>query len=138
MPASASETPASAGLFAQLAALLSAKLAYLRVRLELLGIESKEALANGAIILALVAGALVVVVFGYLFLVIALVFLIAWALGGGNAWIWVMLGAGVLHVLGAVALVFLAKMRFSRPMFPATIDEFKKDQQWLMTPANRN
>lgn len=140
MPGPSPDAAAAApgGLFAQLAALLGAKLAYLRARLELAGLEGKEALANYAIILALAVTALVVVVFGYFFLVIALVFLIAWACGGGNAWIWVMLGAGVLHFIGAAALALVAKTRLSRRMFAATLDEFKNDQEWLTTRANPN
>ena len=131
-------TATSGGLFAQLAALLAAKLAYLRARFELAAIEGKEALVNYGITLALAMGALVAIVFGYLFLVIALVFLVAWALGGGNAWIWVMLGAGVLHVIGAAGLALVARARLSRPAFAATMDEFKKDQEWLTTRANPN
>ena len=133
MPGSSPDasTAEARGLLAELAALLGAKLAWLRAHFELAGIEGKEALANYAIIGALAVGALVVVVFGYLFVVIALVFLIAWACGGGNAWIWVMLGAGVLHFIAAAGFALVAKARLARRMFEATLDEFGKDQQWL-------
>ena len=65
MPGSSPDAPTAEarGLLAELAALLGAKLAYLRARFELAGIEGKEALANYAIIGALAIGALVVVVF---------------------------------------------------------------------------
>ena len=90
---------AKAGLFGHLSALLAAKLAYLKARLELAGIEGKEAAIHLAIILGLAVMALVLVIFGYAFVVLALVFLIALAFGGGNAWIWVLIGAAVMSLL---------------------------------------
>ena len=126
------------GLFSHLRALLGAKLAYLRARLLLAGLEGKEAAVHYALIVGLAIGALVISVFGYLFLVIAVVFLIAWACGGGNAWIWVTLGAAFVHFLGAATLLVVAKGKLSQPMFAATLDELKKDQQWLKNPANPN
>lgn len=126
------------GLFSHAAALLSAKLVYLRARLELAGLEGKEAAAHVAVLVALAIGALVVAIFGYLFFVIAAVFLIAWAVGGGNAWIWVTLGAAFMHFIAAAALAIVAKVKLSRPLFAATLDEFKKDQEWLKNPANLN
>ncbi len=126
------------GLFRNLSSLLGAKLAYLRARLELAGLEGKEAAVHYGLILSLACVALVMIVFGYLFLVIALVFLVALAFGGGDAWIWVTLGAAVLHFIGAAGLLLLAKMKLGQPMFAATLDELKKDQQWLKTPGNLN
>jgi uncharacterized membrane protein YqjE len=126
------------GLFAHLAGLLSAKLAYLRARLQLAGIEAREATVHYAIILGLAIGALVVVVFGYLFLVIALVFLVAALLGTEHAWIWVLMGAAFLHLLGAAILGWIAKEKLSAPMFTASLNELKKDQEWLKTSVKKN
>jgi len=126
------------GLFRNFSALLSGKLSYLRARLQLAGLESKEAAVHYGIILALACVALVTIVFGYLFLVIALVFLVALAFGGGNAWIWVTFAAALLHFIGAALLLLVAKAKLAQPMFAATLDEFKKDQQWLKTPENPN
>ena len=131
-------TTDDAGLFRHFSALLSAKLAYLRARLQLAGIEGKEAAVHSAVILGLAAGGLIVLVFGYLFLIIGLVFLIAVALGGGNAWIWVLLGAALLHIAGAALLIFIAKSKLETPLFPLTLDELKKDQEWLKTNAKPN
>ena len=128
----------SDGIFSRLTALLGAKLAYVRARLQLAGLEGKEAAVHYGIILGLAIGAMVIAIFGYLFFVIAIVFLIALAFGGGNAWIWVMLGAGFVHFVGTAILLLVAKAKLSQPMFAATLDEFKKDQQWLKTPANPN
>lgn len=129
---------AAAGIFAHLSALLSAKLAYLRARLELAGLEGKEAAVHYALILGLALGGALALVFGYLFLVIGGVFLIAWACGGGNAWIWVTLGAAALHFVGAVVLLLIAKSRLATPMFSATLGEFKQDQEWLKTNTKPN
>jgi uncharacterized membrane protein YqjE len=126
------------GLFAHLAGLLAANLAYLRARLELAGIEAREASVHYAIILGLAIGALIVLVFGYLFLVIALVFLVAALLGTPHAWIWVLLGAALLHLLGAGILGWIAKVKLSAPMFTASLNELKKDQEWLKTTAKQN
>src|SRR5271154_6752598 len=86
----------AAGLFGHLSALLAAKLAYLKARLELAGIEGKEAAIHLTIILGFVIGAGLVAVFGYLFVVLALVFLIARAFGEGS-WPWVLAGAALFH-----------------------------------------
>ena len=126
------------GFFAHFAGLLAAKLAYLRARLELAGIEAREAAVHYAIILGLAIGALIVLVFGYLFLVIALVFLVAALLGTAHAWIWVLLGAALLHLLGAAILAWIAKAKLSSPMFTASLNELKKDQEWLKTSVKSN
>ncbi len=128
----------AAGLFGHLSALLAAQLAYLRARLELAGVEGKEAAVHAGIILGLAVGGLIAAVFGYFFLVLALVFLIALALGGGSAWIWVLLGAALVHLAGAAVLVWIAKSKLGAPFFPLTLDELKKDQEWLKTHAKPN
>jgi uncharacterized membrane protein YqjE len=124
------------GIFAHFAALLAAKLDYLRARLQLLGLEGKEAAIHYGIIAGLAIGALVAAVFGYLFFVIAFVFFIAWLCGGGNAWIAVALVVAVVHFGAAAALAIAAKWKLEKPVFSATIEEFRKDQEWLQKPAN--
>lgn len=126
------------GVIASVAALIGAKLDYLRARCELAGLEGKEAAVNYAIILALAVCALVVIVFAYLFLIIAIVFLIALAFDSASAWIWVMMGAGVLHLLIAGGCLYVAKMRLDRRMFGTTLDEFRKDKEWLTKIGKKN
>ncbi len=118
-------------MFRHLSGILSAFLDYLKARLELAGLEGKDAGIRIAIVIALAVIALVVVVFGYFFLCLAVVFLIAWAIGTEHAWIWVTLSMGLLHFGVAIACVLIAKARLSAPMFPATLQEFKKDHEWL-------
>lgn len=128
----------AAGNFGHFSALVAAKLSYLRARLKLAGIEGKEAALHGSIILALAVGALIAVVFGYLLLVLALVFIVALAFGGGNAWIWVLLGAAILHFVGAAVLLLTARAKLGTPLFPLTLEEFQKDQAWLKSTTKRS
>ena len=128
----------AAGIFGHLTALLAAKLAYVQARLELAGLEGREAAAHYGVILGLAVGGLIALVFGYLFAVIALVFLVAHLIGGEMAWIWVLLGAAALHFLGAAGLVLVARSRLGTPMFSASLDELKQDQEWLKTNAKPN
>jgi uncharacterized membrane protein YqjE len=141
MPEPSSEDRRAAeaeGLWGHLAGLLGAKLAYLRARAELAGIEGREAAMHFGIVLGLAVGGLVLLVFSYVFLVLAGVFAVAWLCGGGNAWIWVLLGAAVLHLLVAGGLLLAVRMKITRPVFTATLEEFRKDQAWLTTPAKPN
>ena len=124
--------------FEHATAWLATLLAHLRVRMELAGIEGKEAALHYGVLLALAVAALVFTVFGYLFLCLALVFLLAWACGGGHAWILVLLGMSALHLCGGAGVFFWIREKLSSPMFSATLDELRKDQEWLTsTTANR-
>ncbi len=127
-----------AGILGHFSALIAAKLGYLRARLKLAGIEGKEAGIHVGIILGLAICALVAVIFGYFLLVIGLVFLISLAFGGGNAWIWVLMAAAGVHFLIALILLLIAKARLGIPFFPLTLDELKKDQEWLKTTIKPN
>jgi uncharacterized membrane protein YqjE len=131
------EPSSEAGFFRHTAETLSAALDYLMARFHLAGIEAKVASIHYVIMLALLIGALVVVIFGYFFLCLALIFFVAWLCGGGNAWIWVTFATALLHFGGAVACVLIAKHKFAEPMFRVTLQEFRKDQQWLNPPVAR-
>lgn len=123
-----------AGLLDHLQALFGSGAAYLRARLQLAGLESKEAFVHYLTIVAFIVGALLLVLFGYIFLG----FGIAFALGRllHVPWLWVLLGIGLLHVIGAVTLVLLARSKIAMPMFRSTIGELKKDQECLTTKSN--
>lgn len=119
------------GFFPHGLRLLSALVAYARARAELAGIEGKEAAGHFASIIALAIAALIVFFIGYFFLCLAIVFLVAWALGDGHSWIWLTLGLALVHIALGVALCFTAKSRLHEPVFTDTFNEFKKDQEWL-------
>ncbi len=119
------------GFFPHGLKLLSALVAYTRARVELAGIEGKEAAGHFATILALAIAALIVFFIGYFFFCLAVVFLLAWALGEGHSWIWLTLGLALVHIGLGIALCLTAKSRLHEPVFTDTFNEFKKDQEWL-------
>jgi uncharacterized membrane protein YqjE len=124
-------TAAQAGFFGHATGFLGGLADYVRLRLELAGIEAREAAAHYAIIAGLLAGALVVTVFGYLFLCIAVIFALAALIDDPHGWIWITLGAALVHFGAAVAVALIVRAKFAAPMFAATLQEFKKDEQWL-------
>jgi uncharacterized membrane protein YqjE len=128
---------ADAGVVAHFQALLAAFLRYFRARFELAGIESKEAAGHYLKILALIIAALIVAVFGYLFLVLGCVFAIARLFSDPNAWIWVALAVAGLHFLVTAGCVAAAWTLVREPMFNVTLNELKKDQEWLTKPTAR-
>jgi uncharacterized membrane protein YqjE len=124
----------SAGIFAHALDLLGAALAYFQARFALASIEGREAAGHYLKALGLLLGGVVIVVFGYFFLCFAAVFAIATAFGGsGMAWIWVTFAAAILHLAIGTALIFKVRSLVHRPVFAATLEEFKKDQAWLET-----
>jgi uncharacterized membrane protein YqjE len=126
------------GFFAHGADLLAALARYGRARLTLAGIEAREAGARVGTAAAMVAAALFVAILGYVFLVITLVFALAAAFDADTAWLWVMAAAALVHLAGAAALAWLASQRVRAGAFPATLEEFRKDQQWLTLLANKS
>jgi uncharacterized membrane protein YqjE len=126
------ETPAGAhsgGLLDHLRELIAAGLEYFQARLALVGIEAKEALLHFGIIIGLFVLAVAVLVFGYLFLCIALTVLIAQLLGISPGWVILILA--LLHFALAAGSVLFAVIRLKTAVFSATLAELKKDQQWL-------
>lgn len=126
------------GTFAHLSGVLSSVAQYLSARLALVGIEAKEAGAHYGMAAAMVAVGLFIAVLGYVFLVITAVFGIAAAFEAKHAWIVVLGGAALLHLGGAVALVALARRQVKIGAFSGTLEELKKDQQWLTKLANKS
>ena len=116
---------------------LGTLLAHLRARLELAGIEGKEAAVHYGVLLGLAVAGFVFSVFGYLFLWLSLVFLVAWACGGGDAWIWVLFGASAVHLCGGAGAFFWIKGKLATPMFSATLDELRKDHEWLTSKTEK-
>jgi len=119
------------GIVRQATLLLAAVLAYFRARLELAGLEGREAGEHWLKIVALAVAALVALVFGWFFLCFAIVFLVALLFESAHAWIWITLAMALLHLVAGAGLLWAVKTMIAHPVFAATIEEFKKDQQWL-------
>lgn len=117
------------GLPTHLASLLASVAAYLRARFELAGLEGKDAAGYGLKAVVCLAAALGFIAFGYTFLWIGLIALIALAIQ--LPWGWIVLGVGMLHLAGAALFVAIAAAQWKKPFFQATLEEFRKDQEWL-------
>jgi len=118
-----------AGLLNNLIALGSALAGFFESRATLFTRESKTALIQLVVIAACVIEAVMFFAFGYVFLIAAAVFGIATVTH--VSWILIALGAAAVHFLFALILLLIAQLKMRRPLFRATIEELKKDRQWL-------
>jgi uncharacterized membrane protein YqjE len=104
-------------------------LTYLKLRLSLLGLESKEAGLHLLVLALLFAGA---VVFFAGFLVMVTVFLLyLLTLIFHWEWGWSALACGGLLLLSSIAAGLIFRFRVVKPLFPTTLAEFEKDREWL-------
>jgi uncharacterized membrane protein YqjE len=127
---SRSRNPAGhTGLLQNLFALASALAEFFESRFALLAEESKAA----AVQLLILAGCLI---FAVLLCAIGYVFFITGVVAGlahlvGISWPWIALAAAGLHFIIALVLLLIARSRITKPFFRATLDELKKDREWL-------
>ncbi len=112
-----------------------AGLSYMRARMELAGIEGKEALTRLGGVLLLAAMAVTLTLAGYLLLCLALVFGAARLLNSEHAWIWIAALTGGLHLAAAWGVLLVARGWLQKPMFASTLEEFRKDDAWLKSTA---
>src|SRR5207253_4223032 len=117
------------GLIDNAVGFVSAIFAYIETRAALLGVESKAMLLQLVAVLAFGLGALVAVIFGYIFILASLIVGIAHSTG--VSWTWLALCAGLLHIILAIVCVLLAKSKLRGRLYPETRAELKRDQQWL-------
>jgi uncharacterized membrane protein YqjE len=120
-----------AGLLHNLLALVNDLANFLESRIGLFANESKSALVHVLVLVGCLAGAAVLVLFGYLFLLASVIAAIAHALH--VSWIWITLAAAALHFVLALVCLLIARSRMKKPMFKATAAELKKDREWLKT-----
>jgi uncharacterized membrane protein YqjE len=120
-----------AGLIDNAISFFSAFFAYVETHAALLASESKAALLKLVTVVAFGLGALIAVVFGYIFVLVSLVVGIAHRTG--IFWIWIALITGLLHIGVAAVCVFLAKSTLRSRLYAETRVELKRDQAWLKT-----
>jgi uncharacterized membrane protein YqjE len=118
-----------AGLLHNLLALVNDLAGFLESRLGLFAKESKTALVQVLVLVACLAGAAVLALFGYVFLIASALVGIAHALH--VSWVWITLAAAGLHFILALVCVLIARSRMKQSMFEATSAELKKDREWL-------
>jgi uncharacterized membrane protein YqjE len=127
-----SRNPAGhSGLLDNALGLISAVVAFFESRFVLLAQESKSAAVQLLILVACVIAALTLCVMGYVFLIVSAVVGIAHLLG--TSWPVVALVVALLHFIIAGLLLLVARSRITKPMFRDSIDELKKDREWLKT-----
>jgi uncharacterized membrane protein YqjE len=127
---SRSRNPAGhAGLLQNLLALTSALAEFFESRFALLAEESKSAALQVLILAGCLIFALLLCAIGYIFLVTGLVAGLAHLVG--ISWPWIAFVAAALHFIVALVLVLIARSRMTKPFFRATLDELKKDREWL-------
>ena len=119
------------GLLDNALALISAVAGFFESRFVLLAQESKSAAVQLLILVGCVIAALALCVMGYVFLIVSAVVGLAHLLG--TSWPVVALVVGLLHFIIAGVLLLIARSRITKPMFRDSIDELKKDREWLKT-----
>jgi uncharacterized membrane protein YqjE len=119
------------GLLDNALGLISAVAGFFESRFVLLAQESKSAAVQLLILVGCVIAALALCVMGYVFLIVSAVVGLAHLLG--TSWPVVALVVALLHFIIAGVLLLVARSRITKPMFRDSIDELKKDREWLKT-----
>ena len=125
-----------AGLLHNLLALVNDLAGFLESRVGLFAKESKTALVQVLVLVGCLAGAAVLALFGYVFLIASTIAGIAHGLH--ISWIWVTLAAAGLHFILALVCLLIARNRMKKSMFEATAAELKKDREWLKNLDKKN
>ena len=118
-----------AGLLSNLLELISALAVFLESRTALLAKESKTALIQLLVIVTCAVAAVMLFVFGYVFLIVSALAVIARATQ--VSWVWIALAEAAAHFFGALILLLVVRAKMTKPLFRATIEELKKDREWL-------
>jgi uncharacterized membrane protein YqjE len=127
-----SRNPAGhSGLLDNALALISAVVEFFEIRFAMVAQESKAAALQMLILVGCVIAALALLVMGYVFLIVSAVVGIAHLLG--TSWPVVALVVALVHFIIAGVLLLVARTRITKPMFRDTVDELKKDREWLKT-----
>jgi len=125
-----------AGLVNNLVSLANSLVAFFETRLSLFARESKGALVHLLLLAGAVVGALILVAAGYVFLIVSAIFAIAHA--AGVSWVWIALGAAVLHFILAAGCGVFAAGQLKKPMFQVSVAELKRDREWLKSVDKTN
>jgi uncharacterized membrane protein YqjE len=111
-------------------------LAYLELRLRLLGLESKEAGVHLLVLALLFVGAIVFFAGFLVMLLVFLLYLLTLIFHWG--WGWSALACGAVSLLAAIAAGVILRFRIVKPLFPTTLAEFKRDREWLTHPTKES
>jgi uncharacterized membrane protein YqjE len=126
-----------AGLFQTLRALVASLTQFLESRLQLAARESKAAVRHLVTLVACLIAAAVLSIFGYVFLIVFVIFEVArWI---GVSWIWVALGLALLHFVAALFCLIIARGQSKHLTLRDTASVLKEDTEWLknLDPTKR-
>jgi uncharacterized membrane protein YqjE len=123
-------TPEPDGVIRQVRSFFIAAGQSMAARLRLARVEGKEASAHLIKILLLIAAAVVLAAFGWLFLCLGVASVLAEAFPN-HGWLWASLIVAAAHFALVGVLVAVLKRKAETPLFPLTTEELKKDQEWL-------
>jgi len=118
-----------AGLLPTLRSLVASLAQFLESRFQLAAKESKEAVRHLLMLAALCIAAAVLLVSGFVFLIVSIIFSIAHFFG--ISWTWVALGAALLHFLIAICFLIFARQQMKHPLLRDTANVLKEDTEWL-------
>jgi uncharacterized membrane protein YqjE len=117
------------GIFGSALALLGALIGFIESRGALIAAESKTALVQFAIAAICLIAALMLLGFGYVFLIATAIVGIAHL--AQISWLWTALIAAGLHFILALFLLIIVRNKMTKPLFRATAAELKEDREWL-------
>ena len=117
-------------MFRQVRQFIQASIQYSSARIRLARIEGKEAGVHAIKLLSLIAAAIGVAMFAWLFLCFAVM---AWLAVRFGDWTWAALAVAGGHVVLLLILSALLKKMSATPLFPLTTEELRKDREWMET-----
>jgi len=102
---------------------------YLELRLQLLGLESRETGFHLLLLALLFVSTLICfggfVIMSVVFLLYLMMLILHWE------WGWSALGLAAVLLLFSIGMAVIFRFRIVKPFFPATLAEFQKDREWL-------
>lgn len=105
------------------------------LRSQLILLEARQAGSHYGSIALLLGTAVLLAIFGYFFLILCAVFALALLSDEHHAWIWILGGMAVLHIVAALVVALMAKTRLKTGLFEHTKIEFQKDGIWTSHPT---
>jgi uncharacterized membrane protein YqjE len=124
------------GLLSNLLATANALVSFVESRLGLVGQEAKSALVHVVVLVVCLAAAAMFCVIGFIFLIASVIAGLVHALH--ISWVWAALVVALVDFILALFCVLIARNRMTRPMFRASLEELKKDREWLKNLEKTN
>ena len=118
-----------AGLLETLRSLVASLAQFLESRVQLAARESKAAARHLVMLVVFCIAAAILSLFGYVFLIVSVIFAIAHFFG--ISWTWVALGAALIHFLAAICFLIVARQQVKHPILRDTASVLKEDTKWL-------